>query len=248
MLLTNGDKVLYMLLHAIITMKGLNMHTINLSPQLYQKLEKLVKGFNDSPDKVIERLADLALDNKTVPSNNTVTRQDPIQEVEEIYPIAKEVFEATQRSSFEGRTKLKEALDILEQKMHRSSARMYIGAFVSMKNGELYKMAVNNMATRYFLEKIFITDGKDGLRVALDALGQHIAYRKEKNLNSRGITEIHLEFLETLNKKICPECNHIFQGNGWDGIDAHWRANHDNIMPYDRAWPLIEAGTYKSKI
>jgi hypothetical protein len=45
--------------------------------------------------------------------------------------------------------------------------------------------------------------------------------------------------------KVCPECGHAFQGNGWDGIDAHWRAAHETIMPYEMAWPLIQAGTYQ---
>jgi hypothetical protein len=44
--------------------------------------------------------------------------------------------------------------------------------------------------------------------------------------------------------KVCPECHHVFQGNGWDGIDAHWKARHETIMPYDEAWPLIKAGNY----
>ncbi len=30
-------------------------------------------------------------------------------------------------------------------------------------------------------------------------------------------------------RKVCPECGHVFQGNGWDGIDAHWRAKHEGI-------------------
>jgi hypothetical protein len=47
--------------------------------------------------------------------------------------------------------------------------------------------------------------------------------------------------------KVCPECGHEFQGNGWDGIDAHWRAKHEHIMPYGVAWPLIESGRYKRK-
>ena len=37
--------------------------------------------------------------------------------------------------------------------------------------------------------------------------------------------------------KICPECDHVFQGNDWDGIDAHWKAKHGHIMPYEEAWP-----------
>jgi len=44
---------------------------------------------------------------------------------------------------------------------------------------------------------------------------------------------------------VCPECGHVFQGNGWDGIDAHWRSAHEDVMPYETAWPLIKAGTYQ---
>ncbi len=47
--------------------------------------------------------------------------------------------------------------------------------------------------------------------------------------------------------KVCPECLHIFQGNGWDGIDAHWRSKHEDIMPYEEAWPLLRDGTYEVK-
>lgn len=45
--------------------------------------------------------------------------------------------------------------------------------------------------------------------------------------------------------KVCPECGHVFQGSGWDGIDAHWKAKHDDAMPYKEAWPLIRSGKYK---
>ena len=46
--------------------------------------------------------------------------------------------------------------------------------------------------------------------------------------------------------RVCPECGHRFRGNGWDGIDAHWRKNHEMILPYELAWPLIRAGNYDS--
>lgn len=36
--------------------------------------------------------------------------------------------------------------------------------------------------------------------------------------------------------RVCPECNHIFRGNGWDGIDAHWRTNHDANTRYEDFW------------
>jgi len=45
--------------------------------------------------------------------------------------------------------------------------------------------------------------------------------------------------------KVCPECGHQFQGNGWDGIDAHWRSKHEQILPYKEAWPLIKSGEYQ---
>ncbi|WP_157196643.1 hypothetical protein [Methanococcoides burtonii] len=27
--------------------------------------------------------------------------------------------------------------------------------------------------------------------------------------------------------RICPICDYIFKGNGWDGIDAHYKARHE---------------------
>jgi hypothetical protein len=44
------------------------------------------------------------------------------------------------------------------------------------------------------------------------------------------------------NPKTCPECGHTFTGKGWGGIDAHWKSQHEHIMPYADAWPLIRAG------
>jgi hypothetical protein len=42
--------------------------------------------------------------------------------------------------------------------------------------------------------------------------------------------------------KTCPECQQVFRGKGWEGIDAHWKARHRNIMPYEKAWELICQG------
>ncbi len=36
--------------------------------------------------------------------------------------------------------------------------------------------------------------------------------------------------------RVCPECGHVFAGNGWDGIDAHWKSKHENVMPYKEFW------------
>ena len=30
--------------------------------------------------------------------------------------------------------------------------------------------------------------------------------------------------------RICSECRHEFKGNGWDGIDAHWKSKHEDVM------------------
>jgi hypothetical protein len=48
-------------------------------------------------------------------------------------------------------------------------------------------------------------------------------------------------------QNVCPECGHQFRGDGFDGIDAHWRAKHENLMPYRVAWPLIQSGTYRRR-
>jgi hypothetical protein len=52
---------------------------------------------------------------------------------------------------------------------------------------------------------------------------------------------------EDFDRKVCPECGHRFQGHGWDGIDAHWRARHENVMPYEKAWELIRADQYDNE-
>lgn len=42
--------------------------------------------------------------------------------------------------------------------------------------------------------------------------------------------------------RVCPICDHIFKGNGWDGIDAHWKAHHLDIMPYSDFWDSLCEG------
>ena len=45
-------------------------------------------------------------------------------------------------------------------------------------------------------------------------------------------------------QKRCPECGKTFSGKGWEGIDAHWKSQLENLMPYRKAWPLIKNGKY----
>lgn len=51
-----------------------------------------------------------------------------------------------------------------------------------------------------------------------------------------------------IEEKVCPVCGHRFRGRGWDGIDAHWRARHEAILPYERAWPLLRSGRYRLRM
>lgn len=53
-----------------------------------------------------------------------------------------------------------------------------------------------------------------------------------------------LDLKKKLDAKVCPECGHMFKGNGWDGIDAHWKSKHEAVMPYEEAWQLLKSGTY----
>lgn len=48
-----------------------------------------------------------------------------------------------------------------------------------------------------------------------------------------------------LGGKTCPECDKKFNGLGFTGVDAHWKAEHEQVMPYSEAWPLIRAGEYR---
>ena len=42
----------------------------------------------------------------------------------------------------------------------------------------------------------------------------------------------------------CPECGHQFPRN-WIGIDAHWKARHAHVLPYERFWSTLCAGHRK---
>ena len=48
-------------------------------------------------------------------------------------------------------------------------------------------------------------------------------------------------------ENVCPECGYEFQGTGFGGIDGHWRAKHEKIMPYEEAWRLIKDGKYRKR-
>lgn len=37
----------------------------------------------------------------------------------------------------------------------------------------------------------------------------------------------------------CPECDHVFAGKGWEGLDAHWKAHHLDLMSYETLWSSL---------
>jgi len=41
-----------------------------------------------------------------------------------------------------------------------------------------------------------------------------------------------------LGRRQCPECRQPFRA-GWEGIDAHWRARHEAVMPYEAFWTAL---------
>jgi hypothetical protein len=42
--------------------------------------------------------------------------------------------------------------------------------------------------------------------------------------------------------RVCPMCGHEFRGNGWDGIDVHWKARHESVMAYSDFWGTLCSG------
>jgi len=46
--------------------------------------------------------------------------------------------------------------------------------------------------------------------------------------------------LEQGQPRECPSCGQVFKGNGWDGVDSHWKAKHESsLLPYDEFWAGI---------
>jgi hypothetical protein len=37
----------------------------------------------------------------------------------------------------------------------------------------------------------------------------------------------------------CPVCDKVFAGEGWGGIDAHWKGKHNDVMAYEDFWSSL---------
>lgn len=42
----------------------------------------------------------------------------------------------------------------------------------------------------------------------------------------------------------CPECGGEFTPSQRDSIEPHWRAEHEDVMPFRQAWPLLRDSIY----
>ena len=127
-------------------------------------------------------------------------RRKPIREAQfhEVYIIATDIYK--------GQKTIEDGVEHLVKNagMNESSAKIYIAFFIQLKQGGLYKnkMKANNIAIRYFLEKISDDCGEDGLRTALISLWNWIKYYE--GLPNAGMIEldrvkdIHAEFFAKL--------------------------------------------------
>ncbi|MCA8834819.1 MAG: hypothetical protein K8953_06985 [Proteobacteria bacterium] len=140
-------------------------------------------------------------------------------EIQEIYNSARDVYE--------GHKKLEQAVECLDERwgVPNGTSRMYIDAFRSLKDGKLYK-EMHLPVLCYFLEQIFIDDGKYGLRTALNALSWHIDFfektlKQPRKENIRKIRDdFSMKLLVNSSPALtkCPNCSHVFQGNSLNGV------------------------------
>lgn len=83
--------------------------------------------------------------------------------------------------------------------MNKASAADYIYNYKKLTSGEKFIRTTNIYATNYFLDRIFVEEGKEGLRTALKSLADHINYYETKSTGKvKARKEIHDRFLEKL--------------------------------------------------
>lgn len=74
--------------------------------------------------------------------------------------------------------------------MNRSSAFIYIWAVKDMLDGKVYKRAISAKATERYFEKIYADYGTKGLKMAVKATKEHIAYRRTCGHTVDGLTAL----------------------------------------------------------
>lgn len=107
---------------------------------------------------------------------------------------------------FEGKKNKKDAIEFLSAEnglaMNKRSAGYYLNAYLCMRQGKYYKMTINNEASKYFLDQIYLDNGIDDLALALKAMQEHISYYSRlKHGNLQLLQQLHDKYVkEVLNK------------------------------------------------
>ena len=87
-----------------------------------------------------------------------------------------------------------------ETRQSRRSASMIVYVFNKMKQGKVYTREMNLILTEYFLAQIFADDGVIGLKMALEALLEHIQTLEKNGKNRPGLRRTHAKFSDKLPK------------------------------------------------
>ena len=118
-----------------------------------------------------------------------------LDKIEKVYDIAKQVYHGA-LTRMEGKDRVVENTG-----MKDSSASFYISAFLDTMEGKGFKRAINQTATRYYLENIRKDYGDEAFRRAIEATRLHLWYLNEvAGVNLPGQARL-LEELESLPKK-----------------------------------------------
>ena len=79
--------------------------------------------------------------------------------------------------------------------MKRSSAKMYMNAFMKMMMGELYQRSISSLAARIFIDRIREDFGNEYSKKAIKSLEANLEYQKECGMGRNS------KLYEVLNKQ-----------------------------------------------
>ena len=156
------------------------------------------------------------------------------KEIQAAYRLSKQVFE--------GQLAEGDAVQALIQQhgMNRSSAAGYVRKLAQLLGAETYTRTMNTSATEYYLQKILIDFGSDGLVNALTALGSHIEYYESLgrgNLNS--LRQVYDRF----SKRGFLQAHETFEANFQMSVSTA-----SGLSKCERAKLLPEVGTKATKL
>lgn len=88
-----------------------------------------------------------------------------------------------------------------------------------------------------------LKDGSYWVCVSIN-VGSYYKHMEKSRVHCLDQQAVNDAVWNALNHKVYPECGYVFSTHGWDGIDAHWRAHHENVISYENAWKLIRQDKY----